>query len=101
MSASEYLYGRGFKEAGEKPDERAQSSKQFVLKNHREKRAARVGIESGNNDPGYYVRASIHGTSVKMLVDTGATVSLISKEVYEKISSHADELRIPKRNTFC
>ena len=72
------------KESGRKVEERPQSSKQFASKDHKKKVPGRVGIEHSNNDPGFYVKTSIHGTTVKMLVDTGATVTLISKEVYER-----------------
>ena len=72
------------KESRRKIEERPQSSKQFASKDHKKKVPGRVGIEHSNTDPGFYVNTSIHGTTMKMLVDTGATVTLISKEVYEK-----------------
>ena len=81
------------KESRRKVEERPQSSKQFVSK---KKVPGRVGIEHSNNDPGFYVKTSIHGTTVKMLVDTGATVTLISKEVYEG----QENLKSIKREIF-
>ena len=65
------------KESSRKVEERPQSSKQFASKDHKKKVPVRVGTW-------VLCKSSIHGTTVKMLVDTGVAVTWISKEVYER-----------------
>ena len=45
-----------------------------------------LGISSAARDAGLYMKASIHNVPVRLLVDTGATITIISKEVYEKMT---------------
>ena len=65
--------------------ERLQSTKQLTAKDHKVKVLGRVGIEHSNNDPGFYVKSPILDTTIKMHVDTNATVTLVSKDMYERI----------------
>jgi predicted aspartyl protease len=37
-------------------------------------------------DAGMYLQGSVHGTGVKFLIDTGATVTMIAKGVYERMA---------------
>jgi hypothetical protein len=44
-----------------------------------------IGVSSGAQEAGMYVEADIHQVKCKLLVDTGATVSIVSNDMYKKI----------------
>ncbi|PJE78522.1 hypothetical protein CI610_02538 [invertebrate metagenome] len=49
------------------------------------KSTAGVGISSAALEAGMYVKAKIQNVDVQLLVDTGATITIISDEVYNRI----------------
>ncbi|PJE78497.1 hypothetical protein CI610_02561 [invertebrate metagenome] len=49
------------------------------------KPSAGIGISSAAQEAGLYINAEVQHTKVKLLVDTGATVTILSQESYEKI----------------
>ena len=44
-----------------------------------------IGVSSAAQEAGMYVVADIHQVKCKLLVDTGATVSIVSNDIYQKI----------------
>ena len=44
-----------------------------------------IGVSSAAQEAGMYVEADIHQVKCKLLVDTGATVSIVSNDIYQKI----------------
>ena len=46
---------------------------------------SKVGYNAPKNEAGIVVSASVYGTKVHVLVDTGATLSLLSEDVYTRI----------------
>ena len=44
-----------------------------------------IGVSSVVQEAGMYVEADIHQVKCKLLVDTGATISIVSNNVYQKI----------------
>ena len=44
-----------------------------------------IGVSSAAQKAGMYVEADIHQVKCKLLVDTGATVSIVSNDIYQKI----------------
>ena len=44
-----------------------------------------IGVSSAPQEAGMYVEADIHQVKCKLLVDTGATVSIVSNDIYQKI----------------
>ena len=44
-----------------------------------------IGVSSAAQEAGMCVEADIHQVKCKMLVDTGATVSIVSNDIYQKI----------------
>jgi hypothetical protein len=44
-----------------------------------------IGVSSAAQEAGMYVKADIHQIKCKLLVDTGATVSIVSNDIYQKI----------------
>ena len=46
---------------------------------------SKVGYNAPKNEAGIFVSASVYGTKVNLLVDTGATLSLLSEDVYNRI----------------
>ena len=44
-----------------------------------------IGVSSAAQEAGMYVKADIHQVKCKLLVDTGATVSIVSNDMYQKI----------------
>lgn len=60
-------------------------------------RCAQVGIHQNDPEAGMYVKALIHSVNTNLLVDTGATLSVLSSRVYETIKSkpvlfHTDQV---------
>ncbi|XP_033739317.1 uncharacterized protein LOC117326704 [Pecten maximus] len=49
------------------------------------KPSAGIGVSSAAQEAGLYINAEVQHTKVKLLVDTGATVTILSQESYEKI----------------
>ena len=41
-----------------------------------------------SHDPGLYVDVIVNGTKAKFLVDTGASISLVSETLFEKFKGH-------------
>jgi hypothetical protein len=46
-----------------------------------------IGVSSAAQEAGMYVEADIHQIKCKLLVDTGATVSIVSNDIYQKINT--------------
>ena len=46
---------------------------------------SKVGYNAPKNGAGMFVSASVYGTKVNLLVDTGATLSLLSEDAYNRI----------------
>ena len=46
----------------------------------------RIGVSSAAQEAGMYVEADIHQVKCKLLVEIGATVSIVSNDIYQKIS---------------
>ena len=44
-----------------------------------------IGVSSAAQEAGMYIEADIHQGKCKLLVDTGATVSIVSNDIYQKI----------------
>ena len=44
-----------------------------------------IGVSSAAQEAGMYVEADIHQVKCKLLVETGATVSIVSNDIYQKI----------------
>lgn len=60
-------------------------------------RCAQVGIHQNDPEARMYVRALVHSVKTNLLVDTGATLSVLSSRVYETIKSkpvlfHTDQV---------
>ncbi|XP_021371063.1 uncharacterized protein LOC110461754 [Mizuhopecten yessoensis] len=50
---------------------------------------ANIGVSSAVHEAGMYIKTDIHGAKAKLLVDTGATITLISEDLYNHISQAA------------
>jgi hypothetical protein len=48
-----------------------------------------IGVSSVAQEAGMYVEVDIHQVKWKLLVDTGATVSIVSNDIYQKITDVA------------
>ena len=59
---------------------RARPLRSEVTTNH-----GSIGVSSAVQEAGMYVEANIHQVKCKLLVDTGATVSIASNDIYQKI----------------
>jgi len=63
----------------------------------RDKVSYRLGNRSSDADVGLYVAGTIHGTGVDLLIDTGATVTILSRDVYRRIKPEKRPDLIPVR----
>jgi predicted aspartyl protease len=70
-----------------------------------------IGVSSAAQEAGMYAEADIHQVKCELLVDTGATVSIVSNDIYQKIPEVArptqevltatgDKLKIVGRGNF-
>ncbi|CAC5390458.1 unnamed protein product [Mytilus coruscus] len=50
-----------------------------------EKQNGTVGVKKLANEAGMFIETKVNGTKAKMLIDTGATVSLISKKLFDTV----------------
>ncbi|XP_069129135.1 uncharacterized protein [Argopecten irradians] len=50
---------------------------------------ASIGASAAAHEAGMYIEADVHGSKVKLLVDTGATDSIISERVFDSITPSA------------
>ena len=76
----------------QKPAQKSsEGSTQRIRSNRRKNKRMRgnVGASTMNNEAGIYVQAMINGSKSKMLIDTGASLTLISKKVYDLINHNS------------
>ncbi|CAG2190836.1 unnamed protein product [Mytilus edulis] len=52
-----------------------------------EKQNGVIGVNKLANEAGMFIEAKVNGCKAKMLIDTGATVSLISKKMFDSMKS--------------
>lgn len=81
--------------SGRTIDTGKESSGQFKMainneSKSKEKHKGCIGIHKKSNEPGMYIRGTINDVPVMTLVDTGATVTLISRKVFDAICMKHD-----------
>ncbi|CAG2225914.1 unnamed protein product [Mytilus edulis] len=76
------------KDCPESSVKRGHSNSQNVPEFSREKQNGVIGVNKLANEAGMFIEAKVHGCKAKMLIDTGATVSLISKKLFDSMGSH-------------
>ena len=68
-----------------KPKDSTKPSANPLQTRRKRKQSAGIGTSSAVHEAGLYVKANVQGLNTKLLVDTGATITLISKEVYDRL----------------
>ncbi|CAC5415297.1 unnamed protein product [Mytilus coruscus] len=53
-----------------------------------EKQNGAIGVNKLANEAGMFIETKVNGTKAKMLIDTGATVTLISKKLFDNMHSY-------------
>ena len=82
-----YTHGREefkpVRRAKEKNNKREGTAKQIASENKKLRKKGCVGIQRKANEPGMYVSGTANGLPISTLIDTGATVTLLSEEVFD------------------
>ena len=69
--------------AKEKNNKREGTAKQIASEKKKVRKKRCVGVQRKANEPGMYVSGTANGVPISTLIDTGATVTLISKKVFD------------------
>ncbi|CAG2194550.1 unnamed protein product [Mytilus edulis] len=81
-------FGHFKKDCPESSVKRGPSNSQNLPEFSREKQNGVIGVNKLANEAGMFIEAKVNGCKAKMLIDTGATVSLISKKLFDRMGSH-------------
>ena len=69
--------------AKEKNNKREGTAKQIASENKKLRKKGCVGVQRKANEPGMYVSGTANGVPIPTLIDTGATVTLLSEKVFD------------------
>ena len=69
--------------AKEKNKKREGTAKQIASENKKLRKKGCVGVQRKANEPGMYVSGTVNGVPISTLIDTGATVTLLSEKVFD------------------
>ena len=69
--------------AKEKNNKREGTAKQIASENKKLRKKGCVGVQRKANEPGMYVSGTANGVPISTLIDTGATVTLLSEKVFD------------------
>jgi predicted aspartyl protease len=58
-----------------------------TTKNNEDQRSGSIGVSRLANEAGMFIKTRVNGLNAIMLVDTGATVTLISIKLFESMAS--------------
>jgi predicted aspartyl protease len=58
-----------------------------TTKNNEDQRHGSIGVRKLANEAGMSIKAKVNGLNANMLVDTGATVTLVSIKLFESMAS--------------
>ncbi|VDH96598.1 Hypothetical predicted protein [Mytilus galloprovincialis] len=81
-------FGHFKKDCPDSSVKRGHSNSQNLPEFSREKQNGVIGVNKLANEAGMFIEAKVNGCKAKMLIDTGATVSLISKKLFDSMGSH-------------
>ncbi|XP_069109267.1 uncharacterized protein [Argopecten irradians] len=72
-------------------DQKQAGAQQVNTRRRQRRKKPRAGIGSSTavQEAGMYIAAELHGTKVNLLVDTGATVTIISERVFDQVPDSA------------
>ncbi|CAG2238400.1 unnamed protein product [Mytilus edulis] len=81
-------FGHFKKDCPDSSVKRGHSNSQNLPEVSHEKQNGVIGVNKLANEAGMFIEAKVNGCKAKMLIDTGATVSLISKKLFDSMGSH-------------
>lgn len=98
-SQKQHKKPRNTESESKKPD--SHRGKLSSLNNDEENSVSnKLGISHQKNDAGMFINAVVNDQHVKLLIDTGATISILASHVYEKINPSL-ELDVHAQDVLC
>jgi predicted aspartyl protease len=58
-----------------------------TTRNNEDQRSGSIGVSKSANEAGMFIKSKVNGRNANMLVDTGATVTLVSIKLFESMAS--------------